>query len=73
MSRHENAAKRLAAGALVSDLLGFCFMVVGIFGPAWLVVNNEKGQLWIHEGIWFSSYCNNSECKTSTRENVKEE
>lgn len=73
MNKHGKAADSLAAGALVSDLIGFCFMMVGIFGPAWYVTTNRDGKWWISEGIWFASYCKNDECKTSTRETFLQE
>ena len=73
MAKHANATQRFAGIALVFGIFGFCFNLVGIFGPSWLVKADDSQEWQFHEGIWLARYCDNSTCRVSTREHALEE
>ncbi|XP_060560853.1 uncharacterized protein LOC132720687 [Ruditapes philippinarum] len=73
MAKHANSTKRFAGVALVFDIFGFCFNLVGIFGPAWLVKADDNRQWTFHEGVWLAEYCQNGTCRVSTREHALED
>ena len=61
--------QRLVSGVIA--FLAFCFIVNGVFGPAWVQhVLSKGGDVWVlEEGVWLAKVCDmtGQNCYMSTR------